>query len=42
MLPCKRKLDEEKSKYAYLAQQNGFRPCIFAHDAEADRRHCKA
>jgi hypothetical protein len=28
MLPCKRKLDEEKSKYASLAQQNGFGPAF--------------
>jgi hypothetical protein len=29
MWPCKRKLDEEKSKYASLAQQNGFSSAFF-------------
>jgi hypothetical protein len=29
--PCKLKSDEEKSKYANLAQQKSFWPNIFAH-----------
>jgi hypothetical protein len=29
MWPSKRKFDEEKSKYAGLAQQNGFGPAFF-------------
>jgi hypothetical protein len=29
MSPCKLKLDEEKSKHASLAQQNGFGPTFF-------------
>jgi hypothetical protein len=29
MSPCKRKLDEEKSKHAGLVQQNGFGPAFF-------------
>jgi hypothetical protein len=33
MLPCKRKLDKEKSKDAGLAQQNGFGP-TFLHIME--------
>ncbi len=28
ILPCKRKLDAEKSKYASMAQQNGFGPAF--------------
>jgi len=28
MWPCKRKLDEEKSKHAGLVQQNGFGPAF--------------
>jgi len=35
-------LDEEESKHAGLAHQNGFWPGIFAQDAGADNRHSKA
>jgi hypothetical protein len=35
-------LDEEKSKHASLAQQNGFWPGIFAHFAEAGKKHSQA
>jgi hypothetical protein len=38
---CKLKLDEEKSKHAGLALQNGFDPAFFAHFAEAGKRHKK-
>jgi hypothetical protein len=34
-------LNEEKSKHASLAQQNGFGPSIFSQDAEAGKRHSK-
>jgi hypothetical protein len=42
--PCTRKLDEEKSKPASLAQQNGKMVLAqyFASDAEAGHRHSKA
>ncbi len=42
--PCTRKLDEEKSKPASLAQQNGKMVLAqyFASDAEAGDRHSKA
>jgi hypothetical protein len=39
MWPCKRKLDEEKSKHHGL---NGLWLSIFAQDAEAGKRHNKA
>ncbi len=35
MWPCKRKLHEEKSKHAGLAQQNSFGPAFFAEDTGA-------
>jgi hypothetical protein len=35
-------LDEEKSKHASLAQQNGFGPAFCAVFAEAGKRHSKA
>jgi hypothetical protein len=41
MWPSKRKLDEEKSKNASLAEQNDFGPA-FHWDAEAGKRHSKA
>jgi hypothetical protein len=34
-------LNEEKSKHANLAQQNGFGPSIFSQDAEAREKHSK-
>ncbi len=40
--PCQRKLDEEESKHAGLAHQNGFWPGIFAQDAGAGNSHSKA
>jgi hypothetical protein len=39
MWPSKRKLDQEKSKHAGLAQQNGFGPAFFP---EAGVRHSRA
>ncbi len=35
-------LDEEKSKQAGLAQQNGFWPSIFVHDDDSGERHTNA
>jgi hypothetical protein len=35
-------LDEEKSKYAGLAQQTGLWPSIFAQDVEAGKSYSKA
>jgi hypothetical protein len=40
--PCTKKLDEENSKHAGLAQENGFVPCTFAQCAEASERQSKA
>ncbi len=40
MWPCKRKLDDKKSKHAGFAQQMVW-PIIFAHDAAAEKGHNK-
>jgi hypothetical protein len=41
MLPCKRNFNEEKSKHAGSAQQNGFKwPSLFRQGAEAGKRQC--
>jgi hypothetical protein len=41
MWPCTLKLDEEKSKHAGLAEQNGLCPAVLQTFAEAGERHSK-
>jgi len=41
--PCQKKLDEENSKHAGLAQENGFAPAhLHRQSAEASERQSKA
>ncbi len=42
MWPCTMNLDEEKSKHARLAQQNGSGPRIFVQLAKVGKRYNKA
>jgi hypothetical protein len=41
MWPCKRKLDEEKSKHDRFGLAKWFWGNIFTQDAKASKRHCK-